>query len=157
MRRNNILRYLLYFTVAFAGCTTYFITSEIAHKVSEVQVWVDYMPGALPRTHAILRCALENRTDDTLKIIYAIGTIIDARSTSEIRRFNCQIGLDEVKKKDLVMPPNTRLNVAFESPQTVVPFDVKLYDKVSMVIKAECSNDKVLVINSEIVTPVRTE
>ncbi len=157
MRIVKVLPLFAVLCIVFTQCTTYLITSEVSSKVTDLHIWCDYLPGSIPKTVAVFRCTLKNTTSDTLRFTRPTGTIIDARSTSEIRRFTCQILVDETPVKVLTLTPNKQESVIFKSPNQVVPFDVKLYDKVQMVVKTEGNNEKMLQLSSGIVTPTKTE
>ena len=137
------------------------ITTEVSRKVTDLQVWSDYQPGAVPRMHAVMRCMLQNTTRDTLVCIRPNGSIVDARSTTEVRRFPCQMLVGESTVEQLVLPPDKMFEVVFRTPlstvKPVVPFDVDLYDKVQMLVRIQTIDDKLMEVTSGIVTPIRTE
>lgn len=157
MVRDKSISVAFISAILLNGCSSYFVTSQVTQKIIETNVWVDYMPGSLPKTHATMRCTLTNTTDKPIKLQRPIGTIIDARSSTEFRRFNCQIVVTETPTRELTLEPNEPVTVVFRSPSTLVPFDVKIYDKVQMIVKCEADDEKIMVITSGVLTPIKTE
>ncbi len=155
---GSMILFLLIVFVILPGCTSDVITEEIQFKVHETNVWCDYMPGSLPRTHAVMNCELINTTRQPLVLPRAEGLIIDARSTSQLRRFICTILVDDTEVSQLTLPPQAATKVVFRTPmKLVVPFDIKIYNHVRFVVRCETNIDKNFIVTSPIVKPFKTQ
>lgn len=149
---------LLLAALLIAGCQSSFVTDELAIKISDTNVWCDFMPGAIPRTNAVMDCELRNATTQPITLSQFQGVIIDAKSTSELRRFTCRAFIDEQQRTEITLKPNEPVRVTFRTPtQVVVPIDLDVYPRVQFVLRAETSIEKFLVVTSPMITAMKTQ
>ena len=142
-----------------AGCKSdFFSGKEVVQIISEANVWCDYMPGTPPGTHAVMKCSLHNLTDQDIIIKRAEGLIVDAKSTSQLRRFTPVMLVDGSPRTEVRLASKQSTEVVFRTPEKVVmPIDLEIYPNVLFMVRCETNFDQYLIIKTPAMKLTKTE